>query len=156
MVRSKLVMMCLFAGVVLTAPSLRASDFVGVYCLADKVVFEPNDTEPQRVQIWGAFLMTDGRAGGAYAAAARGYLYYTCPSGKDAACLNEWADLKSVTGTGQAVGFGARFQANGRVRKTTEAVASPDAYPIQFGLVRLGKDAYAQGLLAQLKDAKQP
>jgi hypothetical protein len=156
MVRSKLMTVGLLAGVVLTAPSLRASDFVGVYCLADKVVFEPNDTEPQRVQIWGAFLMTDGRPGGAYVAAERGYLYYTCPPGKDAACLNEWADLKSVAGTGQAVGFGARFQPDGRVRKASEAVASPDAYPIQFGLVHLGKDAYAQSLLAQLKGARRP
>src|SRR6185312_8644004 len=80
---------------VLAAPAMRASDFVGVYCLPDKVVLEPNDTEPQRAQIWGAFLMADTKTATGYLAAERGYLYYACPQGKDNACLNEWSDLKA-------------------------------------------------------------
>jgi hypothetical protein len=151
MLRSKFIVGVFALGLGLLAPALRASDFVGVYCLVDKVVLEPNDTEPQRVQIWGAFLMTDGQRGGAYAPVQHGYLYYTCPQGKDATCMNEWADLKSLAGTGKGVGFGARFQPNGHVRRTTDAVALPDAYPVQMGLVRLGTDTYAQSLLAQLK-----
>jgi hypothetical protein len=148
---SKLVVGVALAGLGLMARPLHASDFVGVYCLPDKVVLEPNSTEPQRVQIWGAFLMTDGQRGGAYSPVQHGYLYYTCPQGKDAACLNEWSDLKSLAGTGKAVGFGARFQPNGRLRNSTDAVASPDPYPVQMGLVRLGTDAYSQSLVAQLK-----
>jgi hypothetical protein len=142
--------------VVLAVPVLRASDFVGVYCLADRVVLEPNDTEPQRVQIWGSFLMTDGQRGSGYLDAKRGYLYYSCPTGKDSVCINEWNDLKSVAGKNIAVGFGGRFQSNGRVRPSSEAVASPDAYPIQIGVARVGTDSYAHDLIARLKAGKRP
>ena len=38
----------------LTTVTLRASDFVGVYTVVQKIVLEPGDTAPQRVQIWGA------------------------------------------------------------------------------------------------------
>jgi hypothetical protein len=141
---------------VLGAGAVRASDFVGVYCLPDRVVLEPNDTEPQRIQIWGAFLMTDGAPGGAYKAAERGYLYYACPTGKDSVCFGEWSDLKALAGTGRAVGLGMRYQPNGHVRKSSEPVGSPEAYPLQMGLTPLGGDAYSAGLLAQLKAAKQP
>lgn len=136
---------------VLAAPAMRASDFVGVYCLPDKVVLEPNDTEPQRAQIWGAFLIADAKSGSSYRAAERGYLYYSCPQGKDAACANEWSDLKALVGTGKGVGFGGRFQPTGHLRKAGDPVGSPDPYPIQFGLVKLGGDTYSLSLLNQLK-----
>jgi hypothetical protein len=47
-----------------------ASGPIGVYALIDKVVFEPNDTAPDRVQIWGVFVLADrqqsrGRLSGA-------------------------------------------------------------------------------------------
>jgi hypothetical protein len=139
---------------VLAAPAMRASDFVGVYCLPDKVVLEPNDTEPQRAQIWGAFLMADTKTATGYLAAERGYLYYACPQGKDNACLNEWSDLKALAGTGKAAGFGGRFQPAGHLRKASDPLGSPDPYPIQFGLVKIGGDSYSMSLLSQLKAAK--
>src|SRR5438034_6084567 len=52
-----------------------ASDPVGIYALVDKVVFEPNETNPERIQIWGGFAIAEGY-GYTYKNAQRGYLYY--------------------------------------------------------------------------------
>lgn len=113
---------------------VQASDMVGIYGVVEKVVVEPNDNAPQRIQIWGAFAMAEGR-GSTYGPAQRGYLYYTCPSGQEAVCRKEWADLKSVAGKGTAVGLGMRYKPTGRVRKADEKIASPDPYPIQMGVI---------------------
>ena len=120
-------------GLALTAV-LHASDMVGIYGVVEKVVIEPNDNAPQRIQIWGAFAMAEGR-GSTYGPVQRGYLYYTCPSGQEAVCRKEWADLKSVAGKGTAVGLGMRYKPTGRVRKADEQIASPDPYPIQMGVI---------------------
>jgi len=122
-------------GVTLILPIVvHASDMVGIYGVVEKVVVEPSDTAPQRIQIWGAFAMAEGK-GSTYGPAQRGYLYYTCPSGQEAVCRKEWSDLKSVAGKGTAVGLGMRYKPMGRVRKADEKVASPDPYPIQMGVI---------------------
>lgn len=113
---------------------LQASDMVGIYGVVEKVVIEPNESSPQRIQIWGAFAMAEGR-GSTYGPAQRGYLYYTCPSGQEAVCRKEWSDLKSVAGKGTAVGLGMRYKPTGRIRKADEKIASPDPYPIQMGVI---------------------
>ena len=138
----------------LTVSSVRASDFTGVYAIVEKVVpislKRPGFANEGRIQIWGAFALADGRTGGSqYRPAERGYLYYRCPEGKSAICENEWSDLKSVAGTGQVVGFGARFLDTGRVRKADEPPTDPDAYPIQMGVFKRGP-AY---ILADLEAA---
>ena len=125
------------AACALTTVTLRASDFVGVYAVVEKVVLEPSDTAPQRVQIWGAFALSDGQRGSNYGPAQRGYLYYSCPAGQEATCRREWEDLKSVAGKDIGVGFGQRYKATGRIRKADDKPASPDVYPIERGIVRL-------------------
>jgi hypothetical protein len=156
MTKSRLSVLCivtaLFAFAVMP---LRASDPVGVYCIVDKVVLTPNETEPTSVQIFGAFSFAVPRSsngtqskpagsfgnvnsGDIYAAVQTGYLYYTCAKGKDAVCQSEWADLKSVAGKHEVVGFGARWGAVGSVRKASDKPASPDEYPLNFGVVKLG------------------
>ena len=119
------------------AVTLRASDAVGVYAVVEKIVLEPADAAAQRIQIWGAFAMADSDHTDNYKAPQRGYLYYTCPQGQESVCRSEWADLKSVAGKDAGIGFGGRYKDLGRVRKTDEKVASPDTYPIQFGVVRM-------------------
>jgi hypothetical protein len=95
---------------------LSASGLLGIYGIIEKVVFEPNDTSPERVQLWGAFAYSDG-VGESYAGMSKpqkGYMYFRLPdpaSGPRAqqavgTIRNEWTDLKSVAGKGQAVGFG--------------------------------------------------
>ena len=124
------------ASLVLTV-ALQASDMVGVYAVVEKVVLEPADTAPQRIQIWGAFALADTKSGSTYGPAERGYLYYACPQGKDSICRKEWADLKSVAGKGSGVGFGFRYAPAVRVRKADEKASSPDPYPIQMGVIRI-------------------
>src|SRR4029453_840566 len=133
MVKRKIGLAVVGVGLALTAV-LHASDMVGIYGVVEKVVVEPSDNAPERIQIWGAFAMAEGR-GSTYGPAQRGYLYYTCPSGQEAVCRKEWADLKSVAGKGTAVGLGMRYKPTGRVRKADEKIASPDPYPIQMGVV---------------------
>ena len=119
--------------------ALYASDFTGVYGVIDKVVFEPSDSAPARVQIWGAFAFSDGQRGSNYKPAEKGYLYYSCEAGRESMCRKEWADLKSVAGTGTGVGFGYRYAPAGHVRKADEKPATPDVYPIHEGVVKVEK-----------------
>jgi hypothetical protein len=115
---------------------LQASDMVGVYGVVEKVVVEPADA-PARIQIWGAFALSDQKSGSTYGTAQRGYLYYTCPQGKETICRKEWADLKSMAGTNVAAGLGHRYEPTGRIRKADEKPSAPDVYPIQNGVVRV-------------------
>ena len=132
-----------------------ASDPVGIYALVDKVVFEPNETNPERIQIWGAFAIAEGN-GYTYRNAERGYLYYKTNSEKPAACRNEWSDLKSVAGTGEFVAFGSRYAEKGKLRKKDAKAENPDTYPIAMGLkkIREEKDYEPLKQLAKLRDAK--
>lgn len=114
-----------------------ASDPIGVYALIDKVVLEPNGTSPQKIQVWGVFALAKGERGDYYERAQRGYLYYTIDPTKEEVSRREWADLKAVAGTGQAIGFGARTRPTGRIRKANEKPESPDTYPIGWGLVKV-------------------
>ena len=139
------------AVVVLTMP-VRASDPVGVYCLIERVVFEPAD-QPDRAQVWGACAMANAENRD-YDPPRKGYLYYSIKPGQETLVRREWADLKRVAGTNDAVGFGGRYASNGRIRPASEAPASPDVYPVNIGVTRL-TGSYWQGpdLLAALTRA---
>jgi hypothetical protein len=117
--------------------ALNASDRVGVYAVIEKVVLEPDAAAPERIQIWGAFAVSDQNSASTYGPAQRGYLYYTCPQGKESVCRKEWADMKSLAGTTTGIGFGHRYSPTGRIRKADEKAAAPDTYPIQMGIVRI-------------------
>jgi hypothetical protein len=121
--------------------ALRASDPMGLYALVQKVVLEPSDTEPLRIQIWGAFALSDARNGDDYLTPQTGYLYYSCPQGAERTCRNEWADLKSVAGSGTGVGFGGRY------------LEKPDPYPIKMGVMRMGSRHAQPTIVADLKKA---
>ena len=61
----------------LAAARLFASGPIGIYGIVEKVVFEPNERSPERIQVWGAFAYVDGGAnsGLGVSAVKRGYLY---------------------------------------------------------------------------------
>ena len=147
---SSLVVLVVF---VLAAVSIRASDFVGVYAVVERVVLEPSEAAPQRIQIWGAFALSDGKSGSNYGTAQRGYLYYDCPAGRETVCRTEWTDLKSVAGKDTGVGFGARYKATGRIRKADEKPAAPDLYPIERGVVRLSAGHESLPVIDRIKAA---
>jgi hypothetical protein len=82
----------------------------------DRVVFEPNEAAPARIRVFGAFAFVDGSASRPMGVteARRGVLAFSMPVGTGpqrdstvAVVRREWSDLKSVAGTGQAVGFGS-------------------------------------------------
>lgn len=120
------------------AITAQASVPLGVYAVVDKVVLEPAGAEAERVQIWGTFALWDEAAGLGYRTPQRGYLYYSCSREQLSICRDEWADLKSVAGTGQVIGFGSRSLLAGRVRTDGERTSGPEPYPIQFGVVQMG------------------
>ena len=111
-----------FSLFVVAAGNIVASGPLGIYAVIDKVVFEPTEGAPERVQLWGAFAYVDpDDETMPVSAAKRGYMYFRLPSPRPPgepgpvgpawdrhiqALRNEWADLKAVAGTGQAVGFG--------------------------------------------------
>ena len=122
---------------VLPAETRAVSDWIGVYARIDKVVFEPSATAPERIQIWGAFAIAGKQDRNSYQPAERGYLYYSLKPGKEDVCRKEWADLKSVAGADEVIGFGSRDLPPGRIRKADAKPADPDVYPVSFGLVRM-------------------
>jgi hypothetical protein len=105
------------------APLPVVSGPVGIYGIVERVVFEPNERAPERVQLWGAFAYVDGGVAGnrAVSAAKRGFLYFKLPANVPAtanqggvdAVKKEWTDLKALAGTGQAIGFGSWFYIGG-------------------------------------------
>ena len=131
-----------------------ASDPVGIYALVDKVVFEPGETNPERIQVWGAFAIAEGN-GYNYKNAERGYLYYKVNSEKPTASRNEWSDLKTVAGTGQIVAFGSRYGEKGKLRKKESKPENPDLYPVAMGLTKVKEKNDYEPLkqLAKLRDA---
>jgi hypothetical protein len=95
------------------AIDVAASGRIGIYGIVERVVFEPDEKSPERVQVWGVFAYSNTLGGGAPQGAAsdarRGYLYFRLPAPGDPSLetvKREWKDLKAVAGTGQAIGFG--------------------------------------------------
>ena len=141
----------------------------------------------ERVQLWGAFAYVDGvNNTGAVSKASRGYLYFRLPDGgRDVDIANvkrEWADLKSVAGTGQAVAFGhwgyiAAFSslqpdrkttapstiyhnlagrnltADMRVRPAEETPSAPVVYQTNIGVVKLSEQGNHADIVKKLKEA---
>src|SRR5262245_2536365 len=176
----------------LATVTLPASGPVGIFGIVEKVVFEPGEASPERMQVWGAFAYVDGNDRTAIVAspAKRGYLYFKLPSIAennstpreiDAAKI-EWADLKAVAGTGQAVGFGQwgyissfsrlspdaqpvlpavileRKPGGGRatdlrVRPASEAPESPATYHPDAGVVKLPETGNHAAIVKDLRAA---
>ena len=120
-----------------TGPVMAASDPMGVYCIVDKVVLEPAESAA-RAQVWGTCALANTNDW-YFQAPAKGYFYFAAPEGRETAARAEWADLKSVAGTGQVVGFGRRYRAVGRLRVATEKPGTPDAYPLHTGVFKVSQ-----------------
>jgi hypothetical protein len=133
---------------------VAASGIAGVYCIVQKVVMAPSETAPTTVQVWGACALAKGGMAystpdayepGWYTEPFRGYLYYTAPKGREAVCAREWADLKSVAGTGAIVAFGAVGLDNGRMRWPDYKPENPDPYPVHMGVTKVTRSQHPVG-----------
>jgi hypothetical protein len=165
----------------LSVSELVASGSAGVYAIVEKVVFEPNEQAPERIQIWGAFTLRDGGSGPVLTPQC-GYLYFTLPPTQKEAALKEWADFKAIAGTGQAVAFGTFYyigqfsdelisgpagmppyilverpgaipMAKKILRTESATPTSPDSYPANIGLIKLSSTGNLAGVVEQLKQA---
>src|SRR6202035_839247 len=101
-----------------------ASGPIGVYALVDKVAFEPDADKPERIRISGVFITALDDRSEEYSAPQRGYLYFRLPRAYDDLARREWADLKSIAGTRQVVGFGSSWGTKVRVTKPDEEAKS--------------------------------
>ena len=63
---------------------LHASGPIAAYAIVENVVMEPNDATPDRIQVWGVFMLESSPQSSSYGSPQRGYLYYKLPSGNDA------------------------------------------------------------------------
>jgi hypothetical protein len=177
----------LFALTIAAAAPARSGP-LGVYGIVERVVFEPNEQAPERVQVWGAFAYAEIGSGNGLTVspAARGYMYFRLPKPDDAASVRvirtEWADLKAVAGTGQAVGFGKWYYIGAfsglqpthrtesppyvlettprggtvtdlRVRPAAERAVTATAYETNTGVVKLAESGSHAAIVRQLKDA---
>jgi len=140
--------------------TVKASDPVGVYAMVERVVFEPSESAPKNVQIWGVFTSSvepprpTYKPEQAYGDVQKGYMYFTCAADKASMCAAEWSDLKSVAGKSEIVGFstrGARSKARGRT--ASETPSAPDMYEMNGGVVKVGKYGDYPTLVAALKAA---
>ena len=127
----------------LSAGTARASGYVGVYALIDKVVMEPNAENPERIQIYGVFSIAKDRA--AFQPPQRGYLYFTLSSDNKDLIRREWADLKAAAGAHTVIAFGGSgfagtFSTIPRLRKADEKPSSPDSYVLGAGLSKMRSD----------------
>jgi hypothetical protein len=151
----------IMAFAVMHVPAVSApSELVGIYTIVERVVLEPDNRNPQRIQLWGAFATNRTRAN-----PQKGYMYFMLPNPQRAAAIKEWSDFKNLAGTGRVVSFGTSFfgsanqseadahhAALGRVRNASEKLQSPDVYPLNLGLSTISDSALSAALLKALKD----
>ena len=161
-VKTSVVVLC--AIVVLATAGARASGGPGVYAIVERVSFEPSERAPERIMISGAFIVPQPMSSSQYLPAQRGYLYFKLAPGREETARIEWGDLKSIAGTGQAVGFANYWVPNpadlyGNPHYALEvhvhkagAAATPDEYPLGIGVVKINDQSQPKVVL-ELRNA---
>ena len=173
-------------GILAATVPVAGSGPLGIYAIVDKIVVEPSESAPERIQVWGAFAYVDQGSGQGLTVspAKRGYMYFRMDPSQADAIKKEWADLKAVAGTGQAIGFGRwgyigafpglqpdtrtssppyileRAPNNPvtdlRVRPASETPANAALYQTNAGIVKLSDSGGHATIVKQLKDALKP
>jgi hypothetical protein len=144
----------------LAATPFRLSDQIGIYGIVDKVVVLPDTANPTTIQVWGVFALSENVGGDKYKPAQRGYLYFAMDASRGRQVRAEWADLQSLAGKKQPVGFGAKYSKTPpRLRCPMEPPTNPDPYTTNVGVVKKLSDppnTSATAIDAQLKSANVP
>ncbi|MCC6750611.1 MAG: hypothetical protein IT371_23320 [Deltaproteobacteria bacterium] len=116
----------------------RASSPTAVIALATAVSYEPSRATATRVIVTGRFALVKTPAVAPYqwSAGQAGYLYLSCPTGKEALCRQEWKDLEQAVAKGDCAMFGdVSSSVLPTVRATGTPPSAPDPYPINMGLL---------------------
>lgn len=148
--------LALFAAFSFLSVPASLSDPIGVYAIIDRVEVFPSEELPEEIRVHGVFAIADGRSGDGYLAPKRGMMYYRVNTNNARATRAEWADLRTIAGTGTAIGYGGRYERNGRVRIAGEKAEGPDLYPLGFGLVRDPRFHLAVQTVAALRLVPEP
>ncbi len=152
----------------LTSTSVIAKNAtIGIYAVIDAVTFEPDGPSPNFIRISGVFVVPVPISSGQYKSPQKGFLYFRIPSGMEQATRKDWNELKTVAGTGRAVGFGQYWVSNpndhqGNPHRSLEVrvhtdgeAASPEVYPLPHpkGIVKAGdkEDFQFDNIVAQLQ-----
>jgi hypothetical protein len=126
----------------------RRVPVASMYAIVEKVVLEPSDERPERMQVWGTFAfvvehLDTPNAPLEVSKAAHGYMYFRLPPAPSAAVLeratSEWHSVKAAAGAQRVIGFGGwcggdlsdvdpRASKYIRVRPIAEAVVNPEEY----------------------------
>src|SRR5580765_4169446 len=135
--RSIVIAAVCFLTLALSLVAVNASDPTSCYAVVDKVVFEPSESHPERIQVWGAFTLAKPEDRNDYLAPQRGYLYFKMPQSKQEQVQKQWADLKTSAGTHKVVAFGSRYDLKVRIRRADEKPTDPDSFDTGYGMVRV-------------------
>ncbi len=124
---------CLMALVVagIVSAEVRAGGPPPVCMAVQKLVFEPSESTPSRVQIWGTFaFLNDTKE--AYGEPVRGYLYYAAAPGKEEECRKEWAKLKQLVAGQHLISWGlcGEPKVDGDLRKSTAKAEDAMVFPL--------------------------
>jgi hypothetical protein len=119
-------------------PLVVASDPVGVYAVIERVEFEPNSAQPERVRLYGWFAMSDVTSR-EYKQPQHGWLCYSLPAEQQDLCRREWKDMEDVAGSGKCVAFGVRRRELGKVAEKKEGL-TPVPYTVAAGLFAVRAD----------------
>jgi len=140
----------------------HASGPVAVYAKVDRVVMEPSERAPDRIQVWGVFAVASSTNTSSFSAPARGYLYYRLPAKPDNAsetdlltARNEFRDLKSVAGDGEIYAFGAQWKGVPTVHRTDEKPSSPDVFTLNVGIRKINAANATFEPIKALRDFRQ-
>jgi len=167
--RTAVIVLLMCATIMLsTNVAIAKGSTVAIYAIVDKVAFEPNEESPDRIRIWGVFVVPVPLSSGQYKPPQRGYVYFRIDPGLKRA-EEEWAGLKAIAGTDQVIGFGQYWVNNTadptgnphhslEVRVYNEGEEGiPSVYPLPHkrGIVRNGdeSDLKFDNIVNQLRNA---
>ncbi|HEY6388650.1 MAG TPA: hypothetical protein VIX91_23475 [Candidatus Acidoferrum sp.] len=147
--------------------SLAKNGNIGIYGIVDKVVFEPDENAPERIQIWGLFVVPVPISSGMYRNPQRGILYFSLPPDRKKIAIKEWTELKRRAGSGQILGFTEYWvpnpgdpQGNPHTSLVVQVhedvpLGLADPYPLGIGVLKIDEhktEDYETKIITQLKE----
>lgn len=157
-----MVLLIILMGTALSRIAFAKIGSVGIYAVIDKVILEPEGNSPERIRIFGTFIIPIARSSGLHQHPQQGYLYYQIPSGREDV-VKEWLELKKFAGTGKGIGFAAYWMPSSRTLGANTSLevhihkegdtALPDPYPRTIGILQSddGKNPSFDDFVAELR-----
>jgi hypothetical protein len=163
----RVVILCAVVILSLVQISRAKNGNIGIYGIVDKVVCEPSESSPERIQVWGLFVVPVPISSGLYKAPERGVLYFGIPADRKEIAKKEWVELKRLAGTGQILGFSEYWvpnpsdpQGNPHTSLVVQVhkngpLGLPDAYPLGIGVLKIDDghkpEDYERRIITQLR-----